>query len=265
MSQKEDINYKKKNIQEKIKENEELKKRNTYLKNVLQDLRIKTEMGNDTNSSENSYNYYFLLNKNKELINENKNLKEEYNILKLEQKSNTSIDKLIDNKYEVISKMKSLKFSINNLLNLLSTSNTTEPNKNHSNIYNIPNYNNNSLKTHTINKYDIPYRINDLDQEINLGTHSTDTKDENKKNNNIVFTEGGNLNINNNNSMYNENNTGYDNENDNGNYNDDSSENEQFEISLKQFEKIDDKNKNNLIFNNDIKCNKKTKIKQKNV
>ena len=252
LSQKEDINYKKKNIQEKIKENEELKKRNTYLKNVLQDLRIKTEMGNDTNSSENSYNYYFLLNKNKELINENKNLKEEYNILKLEQKSNTSIDKLIDNKYEVISKMKSLKFSINNLLNLLSTSNTTEPNKNHSNIYNIPNYNNNSLKTHTINKYDIPYRINDLNQEINLGTHSTNTKDENKKNNNIVFTEGGNLNINNNNSMYNENNTGYDNENDNGNYNDDSSENEQFEISLKQFEKIDNKNKNNLIFNNDI-------------
>ena len=252
LSHKNEINNKKKNIQEKIEENKKLKERNSYLKKMLEEMRLKTEIGNDTNSTENSYNYYFLLNKNKLLINENKNLKEEYNILKLEQKSNTSIDKIIDNKFEVISKMKSLKYSINNLINLLSSSNITEPNKNHNNIYNIPNYNNNSLKTHTINKYDIPYRINDLDQEINIGTNSTNTKDENNKNNNIIFTEGGNLNINNNNSIYNENDTDNNNNLDNDNYNDESSENEQFEISLKQFEKIDNKNKNNIIFNNPI-------------
>ena len=228
------IDSKKKSEYEKIKENEILKERNNYLKKMLKEIKSKNEMGNnDTNSTENSYNYYFLLKKNKQLMNENKNLKEEYNILKLEQKSSTTnIDKIMDNKYEVISKMKSLKYSINNLLNLLSSSNTTEPNKNHNNIYDIPNYNNRSLKTHTINKYAITYKINEFD---------------NKKNDNIIFTEGENLNLNNNNSLLNENET--ENNDEEGNYADDSSDNEHFEISLKQFEKIDNKNINNLMLN----------------
>ena len=116
-----------------------LKERNAYLKKKLKQIKLKNEISNnDTNSSENS-NYYFLLNKNKQLINENKNLKEEYNILKLDQKSNTNINKIMDNKIEVISKMKSLKYSINNLLNLLATTNATEPNKNHNNNYNMMN------------------------------------------------------------------------------------------------------------------------------
>ena len=151
----------------------------------------------------------------------------------------------MDNKFEVISKMKSLKYSINNLLNLLSSSNITEPNKNHNNIYNLPNYNNSSLKTHTLNKYDANYRINDFEPESNYAINNSSTKDDNKKNNNVIFTEGGNLNINNNNSLLNENDTENNDENDN--LNDDSSENEQFEISLKQFEKVDNKNLNNLI------------------
>ena len=82
---------KKKTEYEKIKENEILKERNAYLKKRLKEIKLKNEASNnDINSTENSYNYYFLLNKNKQLINENKNLKEEYNILRLEQKSNTN-------------------------------------------------------------------------------------------------------------------------------------------------------------------------------
>ena len=242
---------KKKTEYEKIKENEILKERNAYLKKRLKEIKLKNEASNnDINSTENSYNYYFLLNKNKQLINENKNLKEEYNILRLEQKSNTNIDKIMDNKFEVISKMKSLKYSINNLLNLLSSSNTTEPNKNHNNIYSIPNYNISSLKTHTLYKYDANYRINDFEPESNYAINNSSTKDDNKKNNNVIFTEGGNLNLNNNNSLLNENDTENNDENDN--LNSDSSDNEQFEISLKQFEKADNKNLNNLIFNKGI-------------
>ena len=239
---------KKKTEYEKIKENEILKERNEYLKKIIKEMKSKKdEDNNDINNTENSFNYYFLLNKNKQLINENKNLKEEYNILKLEQKSNTNIDKIMDNKFEIITKMKSLKFSISNLLHLLSSSNITEPNKNHNNIYNIPNYNNNSLKTHTINKYDISYRINEFNPDINYAMNNSNSKDDNKNDDNIIFTEGGNLNLNNNNSLLNENDT--ENNDENNNLNDDSSENDQFEISLKQFEKIDNKNLNNLIFN----------------
>jgi hypothetical protein len=163
--------------------------------------------------------------------------------------------------------MKSLKYSINNLLNLLATTNATEPNKNHNNNYNMINYNNNSLKTHTINKYDITYRINDFEPDNNYPMNNSTTKDDNKKDNNIIFTEGGNLNINNNNSLLNENDT-----DENNNYNEDSSDDEQFEISLKQFEKIDNKNLNNLIFkfnngyikkNNTANVTKRQKLNKK--
>ena len=58
---------------------------------------------------------------------------------------------------------------------------------------------------------------------------------------NIIFTEGGNLNTNNNNDSFSNGN--------NYKYNEDSSDNEQFEISLKQFEKSENKNLNNLIIN----------------
>ena len=55
------------------------------------------------------------------------------------------------------------------------------------------------------------------------------------------------MNLNNNNSLLNENDP--ENNNENENYNDDSSDNEHLEISLKQFEKIYNKNLNNLMIN----------------
>jgi hypothetical protein len=198
--------------------------------------------------------YDFLLRQNKELMNENNNLNEEYNILKLEYKSATTIENIMENKYEVISKIKTLKYSINNLLNLL-TSNNSDTNKkenssktnNTKHIFSY-NYNDNSFKNHTINKYDFPLKLNEFEKN-KLYVNNSNTRNENKKinkdfeiitknklnlNSNIIFTEGGNLNTNNN-SLYNK--------------NDDSSDNDQIEISLKQFEKSDNTNLNNLIIN----------------
>ena len=179
----------------------------------------------------NNLTYDFLLKQNKELNNENKNLKEEYNILQLEHKSNSTLEKISENKYEVISKMKALKFSMNNLLNLLSNSNLYSfQSKPQTEVDKISN-NNNILKTHTISKYDLPLKKDFYPEQKTIGSN---------QNNNIIFTEGGNLNTNTNNNSF-------DNDIGNYNYNEESSDNEQFDISLKQFEKIENKNFNNLI------------------
>ena len=220
---------------EKMKKNEDLKKRNDYLKNVLKEMRKKNILNNSKNvenkNNNNNLTYDFLLKQNKELNDENKNLKDEYNLLLLEQKSNQTLEKVFENKNEVISKMKALKFSMNNLLNLISNSTISKEEDKFS-------QNNNLLKTHTINKYDLPLKI-DYPEHRTIATGSG-------QNNNIIFTEGGNLNTNNNNSYYNDD---YENENYNYNFNEESSDNEQFEISLKQFEKTQNKNFNNLIIN----------------
>ena len=224
---------KNKNV-EKMKKNEDLKKRNDYLKNVLKEMRKKNILNNSKNvenKNNNNLTYDFLLKQNKELNDENKNLKDEYNLLLLEQKSNQTLEKVFENKNEVISKMKALKFSMNNLLNLISNSTISKEEDKFS-------QNNNLLKTHTINKYDLPLKI-DYPEHRTIATGSG-------QNNNIIFTEGGNLNTNNNNSYYNDD---YENENYNYNFNEESSDNEQFEISLKQFEKTQNKNFNNLIIN----------------
>ena len=225
------INKRKQNL-EILKQNESLKGKNIYLKKLIKELRLKNELNNSKKiENNNNLSYDFLLRQNQELNIENKNLKEEYNIIKLDQKSNTTLEKVIDNKYEVISKMKSLKYSMNNLLNLLSNSICiSEKGK-----INNANSSNNLLKTHTINKYDLPLKIDYLypDQKTICSN----------RNNNVIFTEGGNLNTNNNSFL-----------NDNDDYdfntNEKSSDNEQFEISLKQFEKTKNKNINNLIINN---------------
>ena len=227
-------NGKKNKNLEKMKKNEELKKRNDYLKNVLKEMRKKNILNNSKNienKNNNNLTYDFLLKQNKELNDENKNLKDEYNLLLLEQKSNQTLEKVFENKNEVISKMKALKFSMNNLLNLISNSTISKEEDKFS-------QNNNLLKTHTINKYDLPLKI-DYPEHRTIATGSG-------QNNNIIFTEGGNLNTNNNNSYYNDD---YENENYNYNFNEESSDNEQFEISLKQFEKTQNKNFNNLIIN----------------
>ena len=124
---------------------------------------------------------------------------------------------------------------MNNLLNLLSNSNLYSfPSKPQTEVDKFSN-NNNLLKTHTISKYDLPLKKDFYPEQKTIGS--------NQNNNNIIFTEGGNLNTNTNN------NNSFDNDIGNYNYNEESSDNEQFEISLKQFEKIENKNFNNLIIN----------------
>ena len=230
------INKKSKNIA-KIKQNKNLKERNIYLKKIIKEIRAKNELNNYKNINVNNNNnltYDFLLKQNKELNNENKNLKEEYNILQLEHKSNTTLERINDNKYEVISKMKSLKFSLNNLLNLLSNSNLYSfPSKPQTEVDKIS-YNNNLLKTHTISKYDLPLKKDFYPEQKTIGSN---------QNNNIIFTEGGNLNTNTNN------NNSLDNDIGNYNFNEESSDNEQIEISSKQLEKIENRNFNNLNIN----------------
>ena len=249
-------NKKNKNL-EKLKENEILKEKNEILKNMLKELRLKNKKRNDANNNinnKNSITYDFLLRQNKELINENNNLNDEYNILKLEYKSSATIENIMENKYEVISKIKTLKYSMNNLLNLLTSNNSDVNNKKNSSENNNTkhifsyNYNDNSLKNHSINKYDFSLKLKEFEKN-KLFVNNSNTRNENKKINkdfglitknklnldsNIIFTEGGNLNTNNN-SLYNK--------------NDESSDNDQIEICLKQFEKCDNTNLNNLIIN----------------
>ena len=81
---------------------------------MVKELRAKCQINNSNNSG-NKYNgltYEYLLKQNKELINENNNLKEEYNLLKLDQNNSFHLEKIVDNKYEIISKIKTLKYSI---------------------------------------------------------------------------------------------------------------------------------------------------------
>ena len=254
-------NNKKTKYKEKMEQNEILKERNTYLKKIIKEMRLKNELNNSKNIENNkNLTYDLLLRQNKELVNENKSLKEEYNLLKLE--NNTNLDKIMENKYEVISKMKTLKYTINNLINLISNQNDTDSNKNynHSNYYNNPNL----IKANPIKIYDLhdlPLKI-EYQEQNNFSNNNSNIKDNKNNidfNDNIIFTEGGNLNTNNNNSFYNENDN-YNN-NYNINNNDESSENEQFEISLKHFEKTENKNLNNLFLNsgslsNNINLNK---------
>ena len=91
-------------------------------------MRKKSELYNGKNIEKNNNNltYDFLLKQNRELNEENKKLKDEYNLLKLSQNSNKTLEKIIENKYEVISKIKVLKFSLNDLLNLISNSTITK-------------------------------------------------------------------------------------------------------------------------------------------
>ena len=241
-------NSKKSKYFEQKKKNEKLKEGNNYLKNIIKKLRKKSELDNANNIEKNNNNltYDFLLKQNRELNEENKKLKDEYNLLKLSQNSNRTLEKIRENKYEVLSKMKVLKFSLNNLLNLISNSTISKEEDKSTNI-------NNLLKAQTINNYDMPLKI-DYPQHKTISTNQ----------NNVIFTEGGNLNTNNNNNSFCNNDKDY--ENINCNFNDESSENEQFEISLKQFEKTQNKNLSNLIINSGELNNKNAnKIHTENI
>ena len=242
----------------KLLKNENLKQRNIYLKNIIKELKSKGQVKNSNNEEKksNGLTYEYLLKQNKELIDENNNLKEEYNLLKLDQNNSFHLEKIIDNKYEIISKIKTLKFSMDNFINLLSfqnISNSNNKNKNNNTENNKRNKNNNNvnlIKSHSISKYDLPLQINEIVQN-NYYTNNSNLKNERnkiykdfkivKKNklklNNIIFTEGGNLLANNkNNSIY------------TNNINE-SSDDDPIEIDLKQYEKIGHRSLNNLIIN----------------
>ena len=106
---------------------------------MVKEMRAKYQIYNPNNSG-NKYNgltYEYLLKQNKELINENNNLKEEYNLLKLDQNNSFHLEKIVDNKYEIISKIKTLKYSMDNFINLLSFQNISNSNnKNNNNTEN---------------------------------------------------------------------------------------------------------------------------------
>ena len=266
----------------KLVKNENLKQRNIYLKNLVKELRAKCQINNSNNEG-NKYNgltYEYLLKQNKELINENNNLKEEYNLLKLDQNNSFHLEKIIDNKYEIISKIKTLKYSMDNFINLLSFQNISNSNSKSKNNFTENNkrnrnkYNDNLIKSHSISKYDLPLKINELVQN-NYYTNNSNLKNERnkiyrdfeivKKNklklSNLIFTEGGNLMTNNkNNSIYTENIN-------------ESSDDDPIEIDLKQYEKIAHRSLNNLIMNsgrpninsNHIENTTSTKHKNKNM
>ena len=225
---------------EVMKQNEALKEKNAYLKKIIKEIGIKKDLNNSFNSEKNgkNLNYDFLLKQNQELIDENRNLKEEYNLLKLDLKSNSTLDKLLENKYEVVSKIQLLNYSMNNLLNLL---NINEFNQTSSNNFNNI-YNNRLLKSHNTNKYDLPLKKDSQEHKNSNQINSSKSKintDIKVNNDDILFTEGGNLNTNNNSGFY----------NDEDNNINDSSDDEKFEIYLKKFEKTENKNINNFLIN----------------
>ena len=217
---------------DKIKTNRKLKDRNLYLTNVLKELQnennqkeangnpynqllISGSINSNSNQSNNSGNYYnYLLKQKKELLKENRKLKEEYNILKLSEKNSICNEKIIENKDEIEAKIKSLNYSLNNFMELLSTSIDSRV---------MSKSNNNNFKE------------NDLFFEKSKNNTSTQNAVDQKSfydmDYNIVFTEGGNLNTNNN--CYYEEQTS-------------SNDEDQIEIPLKPYEKTAYNYKNHL-------------------
>ena len=219
---------------EKLKNNCKLKDRNLYLKSILKELQneniqkeangnpynqlmISGSINSNSNQSNNSINYYkYLLKQKNVLSKENKKLKEEYNILKLSEKNSICSDKIIENKEEIKAKIKSLNYSLNNFMELLSTSidSRTSPS-----FKTLSKSNNNNFKQ------------NDLFKNNTSSQNVKNKKNLNDINYNIEFTEGENLNTNN-----------------NCNYEDQTSSNDedQIEIPLKPYEKTTYNYKNNL-------------------
>ena len=252
---------------DKLKKNQKLKEKNIYLKNLLKELNKTNHysLSNHKNSikknlfmnnNNNSYYYNQLRKEFSELKYYNKLLKEEYSILKLEENNNTNIQKIFSNKEEVISKIKSLNYSINNFLDLIST--YTEPKEQNkmSNILISSNPNKKQLNNHNHNRF--PKFNNDhklLFESKNLRKNASELIGNNAhknrnffyNNNHIRFTDEGNLN------------TNYDNEH---------SEEFQITIPLKKFEKtISSQFKNNKKFasiNSDMKNEKKLTISESN-
>jgi len=253
---------------DKLKKNQKLKEKNIYLKNILKELNkinnsnssnkknsIKKNLFMNNNNNNNLYYYNQLKKDFSELKYYNKSLKEEYSILKLESNNNINIKKIFSNKEEVISKIKSLNYSINNFLDLLSTSKEQkEHNKMNDNLISS-NPKQKQIKNHNHNKFpNSKNRHNLFLKSKNLRKNASELIDnyahKNRnifyKNNHIRFTDERNLNTN----YYNEN-----------------SEEFQISIPLKKFEKTITNQLSNKKFgsiNSDIKNEKKLTISESN-
>ena len=253
---------------DKLKRHQKLKEKNIYLKNILKELSkiSNSNYSNHKNSikknlfmnnNNNNLYYYNRLKKEfSELKYYNKLLKEEYSILKLEENNNINIKKIFTNKEEVISKIKSLNYSLNNFLDLISPSiEKKDYNKMSDNLISS-NQKQNQLKNNNHSKF----RNSNNEHNLffvskNLRKNASELIDNNThknrnifyNNNHIRFTDEGNLN------------TNYDNE---------LPEEFQITIPLKKFEKtITSQFKSNKKFgsiNSDIKNEKKLTISQSN-
>ena len=222
---------------DKLKKNQKLKERNIYLKNIAKELRnsfntkinkINIIQNNQyiKNNIKNNLTYYNTLKKeNSELNYINKNLKEEYSMLKLQQNNNLSIKNILTNKEEIESKIKLLNYSLNSFLELISNSPSSGIEKTISGKSLI-----NHNRIHYSNK-----KRNDNElilEKENLKKNGLYKDGRNYKknfNNNPKFTEGENLNIN-----IKENNKNEKEMNDNESY-----EDFKIVIPLKQFEKTE--------------------------
>ena len=182
---------------DKLKNNQKLKEKNTYLKNMI------IQLKNYNNSNINIQNkklvnsnklkkinfYNDLIKENAQLNYINKMLKDEYSMLKLEENSNTNIKKILLNRSEIENKVKSLNYSLNYFLELIS-----------SNSNNSQTIENNSLR-----KKD---NINCLNENNNVHTLFFETKGIKTNELNIMkknrsemqFIDEENLNINENNN-----------------------------------------------------------------
>ena len=253
---------------DKLKKNQKLKEKNIYLKNILKELikikntnscnhknSIRKNLFMNNNNNNNSYYYSQLKKEFSELKYYNKFLKEEYSILKLEENNNININKIFTNKEEVISKIKSLNYLINNFLDLISTSMEKKEHNKMNNDLISSNPKKKQIKNHNYNKFPNPNnRYNLFLKSKNLRKNASELIDNNAyknrnifyKNNHIRFTDEGNLNA----GCYNEH-----------------SEEFQISIPLKKFEKTITSQLSNKKFgsiNSDIRNEKKLTISENN-
>ena len=203
---------------DKLKRNQKLKEKNIYLKNILKELNeinnsnssnhknsVKKNLFMNNNNNNNLYYYNQLKKEFSELKYFNKLLKEEYSILKLEENNNIEIKKIFTNKEEVISKIKSLNYSLNNFLNLISPSmESKEQNKINNNLISsnqkqkkLKNYNHNKFQKSN-NKHNLFFESKNLRKNSSQLINNNAHKNRNifYKNNHIRFTDEENLNTN---------------------------------------------------------------------
>jgi len=253
---------------DKLKKNQKLKEKNIYLKNILKELNrinnsnksnqknsIKKNLFINNISNNNLYNYNRLKKEFSELNYYNKLLKEKFSILKLEENNNINIKKIFANKEEVISKIKSLSYSINNFLDLISAlTNQKEQNKMNNNL--ISSNKNKQLKNYNHNKFpNTNKKHNFFLESKNLRKNASEfINNKAHKNRNLFY--------NNNYIRF----TG--DENLNTNYYNEHSEEFQITIPLKKFEKTINtqfkRNKKLGSINSDIKNKKKLTISESN-